>query len=69
MAGRPKEGGEMQTNERMKTRETMGASGNTKKRRKCLLVVSAEEQYAGGDMKVENDSKRKRMSATKPRSH
>ena len=54
----------------MKTRETMGASGNTKKKRKRLLVVSAEKQYAGGGYeRVENDHKRKRMGATKPRSH
>ena len=60
----------MKTNERMKTRETMGASGNTKKRRKWLLVVSAEEQYAGGGYeRVEKDRKRKRMIAAKPRSH
>ena len=54
----------------MKTRETMATSGNTKKRRKQLLVASAEEQYAGGGWeRVEKDRKRKRMMATKPRSH
>ena len=46
------------TNERMKTRETMGASGNTKNRRKRLLVVSAEEQYAGGGYEREVDRKK-----------
>ena len=30
-------------------RETKGANSNTKKRRNHLLVVSAEEQYAGGE--------------------
>ena len=35
MAGRTK-GDEMQTNERMKTRETKGASSNTKKREETI---------------------------------
>ena len=48
MARWTEERDEMQMNERMKTRETKGVSGNTKKRRKRLLAVSAEEQYAGG---------------------
>ena len=50
MGGRTKKQDENK-NERTKTRETIEASGNTKKRRKRLLDVSAEEQYAGGGMK------------------
>ena len=51
-------------------RETKGANRNTKKRRNHPLVVSAEEQYAGGEYaSEENDRKRKRMSVTKPQSH